>query len=712
MLSEKQIQEKIIDLIKNHKFHDVISKDSINFVENILKNASADNILPDFSIDYYIRKNIAQSMKNVLDTMHSLKVLTDDKNISVTKGQYLRPDIVCLNQETKTLIIFELKKSVQTERQALTELLAYEHELKNTLPFLANYDIQFVLISTDWSTLLQHASASAITWSKKNLLCLKLNATDVLFDLEVIFPDAWKLTGLPYFPKESISSMNLCLDRIDSALEQEEIQYRVSIAVDHLVREAEIAGLHGFIVVSEDYASFFSPEEYHIIITFCSVSPLVFLKEMLEVKSINDTDGHLVKPLLEAFSDYDINQSISSLYKIASKVMKPFLDKFCHSTFEAFRPWEYSRDELEDRGLPIEMNCWGIIGEYVRDYLRNPAVMKHQSQMFPTGIADWKNPIFGLQLIQFLTIPKFMASGQLNLSDIFKLGLMIRYDDQLRKNYEETKSKNLECLLFWHSLLIPYTLEEITNYISGIKSSEKNCPIIKYSPNIKANVDWEPFISWVGNNLLPDDYYRAVFELGLNLSLLISFTDLSYRRIVELPKDFESSKLKQELNEFLNSIIQSAKNSEFIINPQKIEYILMRIRSCLNLSESDKLETAIENLPIHDIGWVLSDILKLSDFSIPYIANILEPVSHDNIDWDNLKQGIDLMYQNGVKYPAIYIQANGKIGTANYDENPHMCLAKIKNTDIDVYLFDESRGFPVIITIVKWETLRSGKVNQ
>jgi hypothetical protein len=66
----------------------------------------------------------------------------------------LFPDLVLVSDEDNKIIIVEIKRSNQTAREALTELLAYDHEVKNLLPFLSNFEVLFCIISTDYSTLL------------------------------------------------------------------------------------------------------------------------------------------------------------------------------------------------------------------------------------------------------------------------------------------------------------------------------------------------------------------------------------------------------------------------------------------------------------------------------------------------------------------------------------------------------------------------------
>lgn len=159
MITERQLQRKILKLIRSEE---LASKIHVPDEITALAERHNENSFVSFSIDHHARLSCARAAAQALSSLTMLEVLTEDLNVSMTNKELLRPDIVCHNAEQETLVIFELKKSGQTGRQALTELLAYEQELKNTLPFLSNYDTVFVLISTEWTTLMDHSAASAV----------------------------------------------------------------------------------------------------------------------------------------------------------------------------------------------------------------------------------------------------------------------------------------------------------------------------------------------------------------------------------------------------------------------------------------------------------------------------------------------------------------------------------------------------------------------
>lgn len=151
--SETEMQRLIGQLFSDGAFGDAIGgRDKIDRLA-----APAPDVLPIFAIDRVARAAMLAAARDVLEDIDDLIVLTSDNNISMSRGETLRPDFICISASTNSIYLIELKKSTQTAREAITELLGYEHEIRNYLPFLANHDLNFILISSEWSTLLDVA---------------------------------------------------------------------------------------------------------------------------------------------------------------------------------------------------------------------------------------------------------------------------------------------------------------------------------------------------------------------------------------------------------------------------------------------------------------------------------------------------------------------------------------------------------------------------
>jgi hypothetical protein len=292
--SEREIQDLLIAAIDADELAQIIADDA--GMRSLASDTSEDQ-LPSFSIDHLSRLASARAGTVALDSLSFLQRLTDDENMSITSGEILRPDIVALNAERETLILFELKKTSQTGRQALTELLAYEHELKNVLPFLSNYDVVFVLVSPEWSTLMDHSAASAAAWSGKNILCLEAKLSNGALSLHTRIPEAWRITGSVYFPEDALPSVTVCLYDERSSEEtgdSEGLDHRLWTALQIIAREGDRLGGHGFAFLWRDHWS--GSQTTHNL-TVCGVSPFAFYTAMRTRGRVGEGDGRLIAAL-------------------------------------------------------------------------------------------------------------------------------------------------------------------------------------------------------------------------------------------------------------------------------------------------------------------------------------------------------------------------------------------------------------------------------
>lgn len=169
---ESEVAAWLVHLIESDGLYDAIAgKDSLI---SIADGVRQDDFIPSFGIDYRSRLACAQAAEHVLEQLTLLEIVSVNRSISLTSGEVLRPDILCFNPESRTLVVFEIKRAAETERQTVTELGGYEQELRNLLPFVGDYDICFVVVATEWSILLNHAVGGLNTWSGKKCLALKL----------------------------------------------------------------------------------------------------------------------------------------------------------------------------------------------------------------------------------------------------------------------------------------------------------------------------------------------------------------------------------------------------------------------------------------------------------------------------------------------------------------------------------------------------------
>ncbi|MCU1766719.1 hypothetical protein NTD83_14330 [Pseudomonas protegens] len=642
-------------------------------------------------------------------SIENLEILTSDNNVSIQSNQILRPDLVCINPESQQIIIFEIKKSTQTERQALTELLAYEHEIKNLLPFLSSYDLTFVLVSTEWSVLLEHAAGSAISWANKNLLCLKVNTDTAKFTFNIHNPNSWSITGNAFFPPESVASFTVSFEA-NSAMEESEVAYRLDLLLGFFAREADRIGLHGFAIVTTDLGPY-NEQGYQII--FCAVNPLAFFDNMLSSGQITVRDGHLVRQIDSYKAMHGAESGISSLDDLIKKIVESRLDVFDNVEFGGYFAWDITRHQLKDRGLPTFVEFWGLPGDYARDYINNPAVQNARTALFPQGITDWRHPTTGLWLIRNLFEPTFCGDGFVRPSDTFRLGLALGHDNYLRyvARNSPKRPKNIEAAMFWNFSTLECYMDELSILARTAKTIAPPTLPIKISPDVDYEIDHESLIKWVTLEILQSDSFHVkLFYLGLNLSHVITAEDLRPSNFRVLPTEDETLK---NLKLTMKFILESSFRNQSYNEAEKLKHtenVLKILDTSLAELKSGKLD--FSQIDIDQLCDAIKDAFSIADLTIPAITHLYEELPPMHVDWDTLKQGIDGMYKRGLLYPAIFISTNGSIGTASYDNVDYAKLFKpIADTEIEVFVMDGSRGFETF-RIEKWEDVRGGKVIQ
>lgn len=705
MLTEKMIHEELEELIKRGNLYKSINKQDILQIESL--SATDENLLPAFSIDEYIRQKYNLATNNALKSIQTLQVLASDKNISIQSKQTLRPDLVCINPESQQIVIFEIKKSTQTERQALTELLAYEHEIKNILPFLSTYDMTFVLVSTEWSILLEHAVGSAIAWSNKNVLCLKLNPTDSEFKYSIHKPNSWNITGDAFFPPECAGSFTLSFEA-DEAISESEIVYRLDLMMGFFAREADRIGLHGFALVITDLGPYIE-RGYQIV--FCAASPLALFNSMLSSGQISSEDGHLVKQIAGYKDLHGIESGISSLENLINKVAIPRLSKFSNIEFGGYVPWVITRNQIKARGLPTFVEFWGLPGDYARDYINNPAVQNARPCLFEPGMTDWRYPSTAVWLIRNIFQPVFCAEGWIRPSDSFRLGLAIGHDAYLREVAKKSpkRPKSLEAAAFWNHATLEHYVDELfilARTSKSIKAPEKK---INLSREVDHEINHDNLTEWIVTEILQsNEFHIKMFYLGLNLSHTLTAEDLSISDFIGLPTDEETlNNLRSTIEFILKYSIKTASFNE-TEKHKNIQLILQSLGS--NITKLETGEIDFKDYDIRKLSRVAKGAFAIADLTIESITHLFPELPPMHVDWDTLKQGIDGMYRRGIRYPAICIETNGSIGTASYDDVEYAKLfTPLTDTENEVLVMDASLGI-TCFRKMKWDDVRAGKL--
>jgi len=95
-MKEEDIQKWVSNIIKEDRIRDFIENFESTINLNTIENP---NYIPSFSLDYLLHKKAKKAASAILSSFYSLQIISEDQNISKTKSEALRPDILELVRE-------------------------------------------------------------------------------------------------------------------------------------------------------------------------------------------------------------------------------------------------------------------------------------------------------------------------------------------------------------------------------------------------------------------------------------------------------------------------------------------------------------------------------------------------------------------------------------------------------------------------------------
>lgn len=687
-ISEREIQIKLEKSIRDGKFHELIISDNL---AKLNETSYRQKLLPDFSIDYYIREKFIQNQFSCLKYFNDLEIISTDENVSISPSEILRPDIICINNKHQKVVIFELKKSTQTERQALTELLAYKHEVKNTIPFLSDSDIIFVLIATEWNTLLRHASINSIIWDKSYLSCLHLNTEN--FSLSPIITEAWHLTGSASFPSNGVIFKEILFKATT-----EHLYLQIENFTHEISTSFEGAKITGFSIISE------VKEDEEYICTIGLLNPLSFVTHMNE-NSMVDGDK---SPLFNKIHSLREIGHTHYFAKSSHNLIDEHLDGISSSVTYSIRDldtWNDARFSLEMNATPITTEFWGILRENATSYIKNPQIKKLKKHFIHHLLPDWRQGQTGIMLIDSLFLAPFLSNGNIGPSDAFQIGLCLGFDYKFKN--DTVVIKNEEASEFWHRIHTLTFFSELHLFLSYTEDINSP-PQIRVITDRKAeSFCTEDFIRWLSEDLFQGQpLLNDIFTVGMILSFHISHRD--YRANANVSCIDNSSKV---IDFFSTAAYQAVveKNNVPCLNSRLQETTIRRLGEIfkIDFSDSNQVKIRLASATIDEILIAIPHFLNLIDLTLPGVFFKASELETESVDWDFLKRGILQMLANGVQFPGVTITSNGRVGTADLSSNQVIKMfPRIIDFTRDVYVQDSSCGI-VAILIKSWDDLIS-----
>lgn len=702
--SEAELQALIEEAIQNETLAQLVVDEAA-----LLDAASSEGKgrFPHFSLDRLCRRATIMAGAAVLESLDSLKLLRANKNVSMTQYETLRPDVVCFNPEKESVVLFELKVSSAAGRQAITELAAYEQEIKNYLPLMSESDVQLVLVSSEWSPLMDHSVSSAITWGGKRILCLQAEKVQDKLVLKTRIPQAWQITGSAQFPPAALVTMTLCLYDYTSANKNAEIDPRLITALKIMGRTGDALGSHGFAILWRDH---WDNSMTAFNVTVCCVAPFGLYQESrlsgviaLTEDSFADALDNLVRETCP------VGQS-KSFFAIGKSAF-PLLEELYSPEWEGVSCWANEREQLVSRAEPLMCEFWGSLGLYAIDYVSSPTMRRYRPNLLLGNLGDWSDPRVAIPLIDQLSAPRMMASGNVRWMDSFQLGFYLGLDRSLRKNIQaNTNVGVLRCRLFWNAIDVRCALDEVellSNSATNVHPPEPAF-VVHDDPQVEDEDEFNRLVEWIiAEFLMKESGHVHAFICGLEGAPLFDVHGLKPFITEELHQSLVAGideRMRGATAFVLQSLFTQAQEGSLLPSAKTL---LERLLVKLNLSAANA-DADLTNTPADALLSAWPTCLEASDFVACGVPHRRRAADLSMVDWDWLKQGVMEAHQRGDTSVGVILKANGDVGTGTIEPGGLKLRLRKCDPTLEVMFFDETAMFGSI-RIVSWSELKSTK---
>lgn len=709
---EKAISDWLVELIDKDELYSTIQ--SRDHIAEIVGTTNQTYFIPNFTIDYVSRYTCAKASAYVLSQLSGLEIVAIDKSISLKSGEILRPDIIAYNPETRVVVVFEVKRETATERQAITELMGYEHELQNHFPFLANLDLCFVIVARDWSTLLDHAVGSMVTWSGKQCLALKLDFDAMPRQLSCHLPSAWHLLGSFGVPSTAIQAVDLVLYEATVDPDSTYPPSVIETAIQVIARNGDRANSHGFLMLCEDRATL---RAARWIITICALDPVVFFfnskLSMLPYRNSELTNFYETRAPELASGNMP-----SSALRIVDDAIR-LLSKDFSPQLENFTTWHEKLEQHKTRAIPWLFEFWGKPGEYVRGFVSHPGVRDQLMPYVASAGLDWRDPDVAVPVIEYLSGRRPFPDGVVRCSDAFYTGVtlgVLAFAYQKARDQKEG-AENWAPLVKWAELQALSAAIEMAQIYYSSETLNQAPPALSNHADRRERAA-QDFVAWTRDHFIgnANPIHLLCFQVGYCGAVLFD-TTLSRSAREHLPHDLRLETAK-DIKCVLSAILHCYTKvyADGGITPEHSAHLIKINDALMNSMSPENLHN--DAIIEHYLGAVGEERLidSMQEIIVPAADGLFPSIFHNaidaaplSIDWQWLRDGVKAIFAAGDTRPAVLRKMNGEIGTGQIVGPMGKFLAPLTDPDVEVYFLDERTGF-AMATKTTWDELINGGV--
>ena len=716
-MNEAKLQELLEQIIGSGKLLGSIQgQEEVSRAYSSLRDPT---FLPSFPVDYLIRQRVVRAADKVLGCIGTLTSVSDKSaNISAAKGEKLFPDLLFCNEDMAVLVLFELKVGVQTARQTLTEVLAYQHEVQNHLPFLNNEDLLTVIVATEYSTLLDHSLALQMTWDRKNFLCLKASETGGNLELSVHLPGCWSPVGQTWLPPDALQICHLCLYPHEG-VSPEEVERVADTAIELTARRGDRINSTGFVLLWKDlwYGDQFQTP---FNLTVGVLNPYAVLPAALSSGDASFRDTPISRSMLENGRSEELSAAYGGLADVCRDADE-YLRQWCRPTREAHSTWfeeraadvsDSSSRVLEHRAFPLTMDFWGVLGDYARDWISHPCIRETRPEMGTAGF-DWRFPEVGVPILEQLALPPVFGDGEFGCTGISWLGVQIGRVMSLAKTCTAVTDGNYgggHAALRWNAMRLDPALRDVgVRYASTPDITVEPPTLHVYGPE-RASETLESLQAWsawfVGHFLGKDHQVHAdLFRVSLSAHFLYD----DYLLSGATPEQIRQ--IEHGVVEFCRSVLPAAAE-DAVANVEaggdSSETLKLLHETFPELPESEDasvLTAAISALGAAQLVEAFQhSIPRLLDSFLPQVFHQLAGGQGNAPDWAWMRQQITHHIAVG-KRSCLVLQPNGEVAVGNLDRYDGPLPTFDEKSQV---LVARNEGGPEIVIPMDWEDVDKG----
>lgn len=719
--SEKAIQNWLQSIIAKGQLRAVIAGESA--LDDALKDSESPEWWPSFPIDYLTRLRVLQAARSVLDELYDLTLVSSSaRSISRTKNETLYADLLYSQREGSRFVVIEIKKEHATARETITELLAYEHEILNHIPFASSHDILMVIVSPEFSPLLDHAVTGLVTWNRRRVLCLRVDNWESAPVLQIHLPASWAAVGQSTLPSTGIQTAYLC-PYPNAELTRDQVFAVCETAATILSREAERTGSSGFVMVVEDH---FYPEVTQSPFSIIAgvVNPYCFLPDAEASGFVTSTSSSIASYLL---SD-DTRQELTASWEWTSAggtAAAEYLKSFGNPMWEGFSNWDSFRDPRRWRSdtitadrhvCPISIDFWGVVGDFARDFVIHGARVRNFMPGYLKPGLDWRSPHLGVMLLDEISVEPVVKNGEWTFEAIFSFGIRLGRLGAISATFADSDAdtrRKLQAGLFWAEAdLVRATNEMAWRYLAAneVNQPPPRIPIGLYDSSEKVMERLTAFADWVLEHFIGSNFplLQQAFFLGLRVYPLYDKQFDPFGTNPEIGTIREQA--EKIAREWLRMTVQEFQWSGKNPNHDELRSAVTEVFGTA-IPCDKSLQAAIAAIDALDptllIDKLFRDIPSIVSEWHPQLMHTLADMAKGGRDWDWYELQVRERRERGVKNPCICLTPGGQMGVGQLPDGLPVPL--ISDPAVEV-LFADNRTFAEIVVPVKWEDLRAGRL--